>query len=341
MSVNIKHVAKEAKVSVATVSNYLNNKLHKMHPRTARRIAEVIEELGYRPSIAARNVGRRRTGTIGIIAPGKWIKANLVTSEILCAISSVAFQHGFNISLVEDSNEGMIEELASKQRVDGIVLLYTLIGDNMVPKLLKTSLPFVLLNRCHEDPRVNYVHADNAKGTYLATKHLMEQGYERIVYLGTASQLPINDERYAGYQTAMATWGDQGRALRITYREELLAEFCRGPGPHGFVCYNDSLALRVMNWAIRQGLKIPEDVGIVGFDNSAVTEWVYPRLSSVKCPFYAMAEQACKLLISLIQQEEPKQTKFLFDTGIVVRDSSMRNKAVASSSGQENGELGG
>lgn len=337
MSVTIRQIAKEAKVSPTTVSNFLNNRSEQMSEETAKRIAAVIERLGYTPNLAARHMVRQRTGTIGVVAPLTWMRnMDFVTGKILSGISEVCFAHDFNISFVEDSNEQKVAKLLNKKRVDGVILFYSTVGDKLIDRVYEAELPFALVNRKIDAPRVNYVHADNYKGTYLATNHLIEQGYRTLAYVtghrtGDRAPgyetVPVDLERREGFKAALEEHGYPYDPSLVLDNRTLASGFERiiqKPGPYGFVCFNDYWALMVRDLVEQRNLNVPQDVGIVGFDNTLIAGISRPKLTSVLCPYYEMAETATRMLIELINGKKPKQTKILFDTELIVRQSSLR-----------------
>ena len=341
MSVTIRQIAKEANVSPATVSNFLNKKSEQMSEETANRIAQVIDRLGYTPNVAARHMVHQRTGTVGVVAPLSWMRnMDFVTGKILGGISEVCFANDYNISLVEDSNEEKVTKLINRKRVDGVILFYSAMGDRLIDRIYEAELPFTLVNRKLDAPRVNYVHADNHKGTYLATNHLIEQGYRTIAYVtghrpgadapGRENTVPVDFERREGYRASLREQDREFNDALVVDNRKLDAHFERVmqyPGPYGFICFNDYWALRIKDLAEQRGLVVPEDVGIVGFDDTMIADITRPKLTSVRCLYYEMAETATRMLIKMINGEKPKQTKILFDTELVIRSSSVRLKA--------------
>ncbi|MDD4517461.1 MAG: LacI family DNA-binding transcriptional regulator [Limnochordia bacterium] len=326
MSVNIMKVAKRAGVSRTTVSNYLNHKTDQMRPETAERIAKAIAELDYTPSPAARNTVWRCSGNIAVVGPGSWLRGmTFVTGTILSGVNKVCFDNDLNIVLGENIDKYRIERFLDRKRVDGILFLYSIIDDAVVKRVRDANMPFVLVNRQVDDPLINYVYADSLKGAYLSTRHLIDQGYKTIVYVCFMEDSPADRERFRGYVRAISE-DTQQHPLKI-HQDDLrdyLPTLREHPSPYGFVCFNDHVALDVKDTLESVGMVVPDDAGLVGFDDTILAQSLRPALSSVQYPLYEMAEEATKMLIQLVRDSSGvQQTKLLYDVKLIVRGSSL------------------
>ncbi len=340
----IKEVASAAGVSTQTVSRVINNRPD-VSPETRRRVQEIIDQLGYQPSALARSLIRQRSYTLGVVTAGlKYIGPSRTLSGITHAAEGV----GYSLLLKElphfDANDVIpIFQTLLSRHVDGIIWAVPEVGDNRnwVSKLsLELEIPIVYL-AMNSQENIYVVSINNYLGGQLAISHLLEQGYRHIGHISGPLDWWEARER-------MAAWRDVLRAADLEAKDEHWAEgnwssasgaqaterlFNQYPEMDAIFVANDQMALSVMQYACRRGLRIPDDLGIVGFDDIPESAFFWPPLTTVQQNQYNVGEVVVEEIIEIIesyrQEQEPVQPKSIMLAPIlVVRQSSLRMRGV-------------
>ena len=272
---SIKDIAKLARVSHPTVSRALQYS-PLVNTKTAERIRKIAEESGYRASAVARGLVTRRTRTIGLVVT---TVADPFTGEVVCGIEQTANDHGYSVFLA-DSNadperEKRVVQAFAERRVDGIIVTSSRVGALYLPMLSEMMVPIVLVNDQHPGAFVHSVMICNLEGVRSATNHLIRLGHRRIAYMGDQLGYQSDVERFAGYREALETarirlapelvvYGDGLPEAAMRAMDTLLAQ----PHPPTAVCcYNDMSAFGAMRSICMHGLRVPEDISIIGFDD--------------------------------------------------------------------------
>lgn len=340
--VNIKEVASAARVSTQTVSRVINERPD-VSPETRKRVQTIIEQLGYQPSSLARSLIRRRSYTLGVVTAGlKYIGP----SRTLNGITSAAEEAGYTILLKElprfDTNTilPLFQGLLS-HHVDGIIWAVPEVGENRswVNKLpLDLEVPIVYLTMEPQET-VSVVSINNYLGGQTAVTHLLEQGYRNIGHISgpldwweaRQRMLAWKDTLIeAGFAVGDRQWveGNWSSASSIQAFEKLLEQY---PEMDAIFVANDQMALGVMQLACQKGLRIPDDIGIVGFDDIPESAFFWPPLTTIQQDQYTLAKVAVEEMIHIIesswQGQEPARPKSTVLTPtLVVRQSSLRRK---------------
>ena len=288
----IKQVAKAAGVSTQTVSRVINDRPD-VADETRQRIQQVIDELGYQPSALARSLIQQRSYTIGVVTAGlKYIGP----SRTLNGITSQAEEMGYTLLLKELSRfdtediEPILQTLLSRH-VDGIIWAVPEVGDNhcwVDTALGNITVPIVFLTM-EERPDLSIVHYDNFLGGKMATEHLLGQGYRRIGHISGPMDWWESRQRKAGWQAALAESGIElmeahctegnwsSSSGDIAFRQ-LRAQY---PDMDAVFVANDQMALSVLQASCREGVSVPSQLGVVGFDGLAETPYYWPPLTTV------------------------------------------------------------
>ncbi|MFC5591978.1 LacI family DNA-binding transcriptional regulator [Sporosarcina soli] len=311
--ITIGDVAKHANVSKSTVSQYLNKRYEYMSERTRERIAVSIEELDYRPNIVARSLKQKSTFTIGVIV------ANILHSfstQIIRAIENKFHENGFHIIVCNaddepDKEKDYIEMLMAKQ-VDGMIIFPT--GGNMdlYNRMKKSKFPIVFMDRIIADSEIETVALDNEQAAKLAIDEFVESGYRDIAIVTTSIIRNISPrlERIQGYKNALEyhqipinpayiKTTDAGMISQAL--EEL---FSYEKPPEALLAANDIVLMAVLTYVKKQGLKIPEDLAVIGIDEVPFAVFYTPSLTTISQPTIEMANLAVTLLMQQIDQEE-------------------------------------
>jgi DNA-binding LacI/PurR family transcriptional regulator len=333
-----KDVAVRAGVSRTTVSFVLNDvKEANISEETRRRVLLAAEELEYVPDAAAQALASGRTQTIGMIfRTYSYSTADLAHMQILQGLMEVANQVGVRL-LVDIVNErdtaDIYVNLTRNKRIDGLILSDPRADDQALSDLLNDGFPVVLLGRL-PGTRVSSVEFDNRGGARAAVDHLLSQGHLRIGFVGYAP-LPFTGvaERLRGYRDALGARG-------IAFDETIVRYGDANPGtgfastqsllevpdlPTAIFVSSDVLAFAALA-AIRQhGLRVPEDIAVVGFDDHPLAQYASPPLTTVRLPFDEMGRQAGRMLLELFKRNDEPGREVELKTELIVRASSARN----------------
>ncbi|MFN3698920.1 MAG: LacI family DNA-binding transcriptional regulator [Dictyoglomus sp.] len=307
--ITIKDVAKEAGVSIATVSRVLNNS-PKVSEETKRKVLEAINRLGYSPSFVARSLAKKtlKTNVISIVVP---FFTRDFFMEVLRGINSVISKsdysiHLYNVERIEDKERVFSKEVFN--RCDGMIVVSLNIQKKEAEFIKETGKPVVLVDSYH--PEFSSVYVDNKKGAYMAVKYLITTGRKKIAFVSGAIHDPLgfmaSYKRYEGFLEALREAGlefnpllhiQTGFSLEKGYRAGKIL-LNRGIPFDAVFCTSDIQAIGVMSALVESGLKIPEDVAIIGFDD--ISDARYLGLSTVRQPMGEMGEVGAKVLLDLL-----------------------------------------
>ncbi|HHV83812.1 MAG TPA: LacI family transcriptional regulator [Tepidanaerobacter syntrophicus] len=336
MPVTIYDVAKKAKVSIATVSRVINNS-NVVTEKTRQQVEQAIQELNYAPNVIASALTKKSTLTLGLLIPDI---SNPFFSELARGVEDASNDFGFNIIICNTDysleKEATYTNLLRQKSVDGFIISTAYYNDENVINLLKENVPLVLLGRDIEDSRdypIDVVGSDNVKGGYIATKHLIELGHEKIACLLGPRQIKVNLEREIGYLKAL-------REAKIKVHDEIIAhgdfklefgyqktiEILKGPiKPTAFFAANDLTALGVIKAVKSLGLSVPKDVSVIGYDNTILAEITDPSLTTINQQMRKMGYLATEMLIKRIKRERTPGKKIVLDVDLTVRDSTFKH----------------
>lgn len=309
---SIKDIARLARVSHPTVSRALQNS-PLVNPKTAERIRKIAEEAGYRASAIARGLVTRKTRTIGLAVT---TIADPFTSEVVSGIEQAANDHSYRVILA-DSNadpdrEKEIVQAFAEQRVDGIIVTSSRVGDLYLPLLSEMMVPIVLVNDQHPGAFVHSVMIANQEGARAVTEHLIGLGHRRIAFIGDRYGYQSDTERCDGYKEALARAGIpaipdlivHGNGKPEAGKRAMDGLLALKTPPTAVFCYNDMTALGAMRSIYAHGLQIPGDISVTGFDDLFLASYTQPTLTTVRQPMRHMGQLAMENLIKLMSGEE-------------------------------------
>jgi LacI family transcriptional regulator len=341
--ITIKDIARELGISPSTVSRALKD-----HPDiskdTKKAVNELADKLNYQPNIVALNLRQKKTNTIGVIIPEV---VHFFFSTVISGIEDVAYSAGYNVILAQ-SNESYPREVAHvkalfNSRVDGMLLSLSRETTNFdhVESIISKGVPIVFYDRMYNSPTSSKVIVDDYAGAKEAVNHLIEQGCKRIAHIMGAPNLIISIDRLRGYKDAL-------KENKMEVKEELILNSDSGTfeegksltqkllsskiGVDAIFCNNDPLAMGAMVAIKEKGLKIPQDIAVVGFSNWFFGELMDPALTTIDQPGFEMGQEAARLLIRQIDTklkddfELVHETKVL-KTRLIIRESSMKKQA--------------
>lgn len=331
MSINIVDIAKQAGVSIATVSRALNNN-GSVRAETRQKILQIANELNYKPNPIARSLSRKRTDTIGVILP------ELVDEffmEIIRGIDQEAYKSGQYIVVSSShSQRNIVEtllEFMSSGRVDGVILMAPQFHNEIAELIQKSKKPVVLVNVCREMKKVVSFNINNYQGAFAITEHLIKHGYQKIgMILGPEGNCDAQ-ERYRGFKDALVHHG-----LKFRKERTVQGDFSVRSGYYGFVrlmsqqqkpqaifAANDMMAVGVYEAARESNIRIPQDVAVVGFDDIYLSRLLNPRLTTVHVPISELGSKAIQYLFRMVNQEVDANTPYREEltTGLVIGGS--------------------
>lgn len=331
MAPKIKDVAKKAGVSVTTVSRVLNGEKYVKDDLKAK-VKRAIDELGYAPSHIARSLVRKKTNLIGVIVPDL---TSSFYSTILSSIEETASLNDYNLlvcNIIEDTDKELkYLNVFKEMRVDGIIIMHEKLSEDIRSFINKLDIPVIFSSVRPLDHKFVSVIIDDYEAAYDATRYLIELGHERIAFIGgDMRDITSGQNRYVGYRNALKDqrvrivndyirFGDYKTLSGYNLMKELLA--CE-PRPTALFAVSDDMAVGAMNCIHDHQLKVPDDISIIGFDGSQLTELVRPRLSSMEQPIQDMGKITVDTLIELISDPtySPREDLILGHK-LVVRDS--------------------
>ena len=326
----IKDVAKAAGVSVATVSRVVNNG-PKVGDETRKRVAQLMDELGYRPNANARALVTQKSASLGVVVPEL---NDPFFASLAYGIDQVARNHQMQLllstGLIEAKTERQALELLLRQRCDAIVLHSKSIPDDELITLAHSTPGLVLINRNIAEISDRCIWLDNHAGGEIAAQHLLSLGHRHVACV--MSQYDIDDPslRLNGFIKGMRAGNVAVDPLCISYGEpnqqggehavrKLLAN--KRPITAIFV-YNDAMASGVLSELADQGLRVPQDVSVVGFDDVLLARYMWPRLTTMRYPIEKMAIQAAELALSRCGHAIEDSIHHKYIPELISRDSS-------------------
>jgi len=331
-----------AGVSRQTVSNAANAP-NRLRPETLHKVLEAIEELGYRPSQAARSLRTEATHIIGCrLLPSNYGGTGGVLDRLFHALCDAARSSGYDIltfsASTDDDEIAVYDDLLRRRAVDGFVLANTHHVDARPGWLIGRGARFVAFGRPWGVKRSlhSWVDVDGASGTAEAVRHLARLGHSRIAFLGLAEVSGVGDDRYQGWETAM-------RAMRLPVKglvaraedgiasgralAEALLDGSRPPT--ALVCVSDAMAVGAMGAVEDRGGRPGHDVSVVGFDDSPIASVIRPGLSSIRQPIEAVATELVTVLLAELSGANRRLSRILLAPRLVVRESSGARTAPA------------
>jgi DNA-binding LacI/PurR family transcriptional regulator len=333
----IQDVARAAGVSPMTVSNVINDHPH-VRKATREKVLRAMATLDYRINVAARNLRKGRTGTIGLAVA----EINRpYYGQLAAAIIVAARKHGLRVS-IEQTGASRENELAalslSRNRLyDGLILATVGMGQSDVERL-KVDYPVVILGERIFDAPVDHVAMPNVDGARAATRHLIDRGCRRIAMLGgqlEGEEVDVSSLRRAGYRLALESAGlpfdpglvrDVGPFTMRAGAQTARAMVEGGVEIDGAFCATDTVAMGVLRGLADLRVRVPQDVKVIGFDNVEEGEFLVPRLSTIDPDHTTMATRAVDLLVKRIERTEPagSHEEFVSHFSVIVRESTGR-----------------
>lgn len=328
-TITIYDVAREADVSMATVSRVVNGNPN-VKPATRKKVLEVIDRLDYRPNAVARGLASKKTTTVGVIIPDV---SDIFFSSLARGIDDVATMYKYNIILANSDSDdkkeiNVLNTLLAKQ-VDGIIYMGYHISDTLRAEFSRSKTPIILAGTVDPDEQVGSVNIDYITATDNAITQLIENGNKKIAFVSGPLIDPINGKfRLKGYKNALLR-------ANLEYTESLvfeseykykdgqnMSERLLASGAQAAFVSDDELAVGILNGLIDMNVKVPEEFEIITSNNSLLTEVVRPKLTSITQPLYDIGAVAMRLLTKIMSHESIEDKNVILPHSIAVRGST-------------------
>jgi LacI family transcriptional regulator len=336
--VTIYDLARKLNISIATVSRALKDD-PVVSKKTKKRIADLALEMGYRSNNFARNLRTSRTNTIGVIIPR--INSSFM-SAVIAGMENVANSEGYNLIISQSSESAEKERVNAatlfNSRVDGLLVSLAYDTDSLAhfEPFTKKKIPLIFFDRTADKTEGTCIQINNLGAAYEATTHLISQGYTRIVHITATPKRNVYIDRLQGYKQALA---DQRIAFRKDYvivgnlSQEAGAEAAARilemkPRPDAVFVANDNCAVGCMTALKQAGIRIPEDIAFVGFNNDPVSTVIEPNLTTVNYPGYEMGQISARNLIDHLNGASSihSTNTIILRSELMIRESSVRRK---------------
>jgi LacI family transcriptional regulator len=333
MPLTLEDIAKISGVSRSTVSRVVNHD-RRVSPTTRENVLKIIEEYNFYPNLAARGLASGRTNVLGVIIPAG--VPSLFTDPyfpiLLQGISTACNRLDYSVMLSLSDAEyenRLVGRVIQNHLVDGVIVASILIGDPIQTTLANSNLPFVIVGR-QPNLAANDIDLDNRQAVRQATDFLIEQGYTRIATITGPLNQMAGWDRYDGYKDALLSAG-------FKVDTKLIAEgnFTEAGGyagmkkllpskPDAVFAASDITAMGAIRCLNEVGLRVPDDIGLIGFDDIPLSSTITPSLTTVRQPIHGMGEAAANLLIEIIESGSKELHRITLPTELIIRNSTTR-----------------
>lgn len=334
--VTIYDIAEKLNISVATVSRALKDD-PVVSKKTKKKIFEMVEKMGYRSNHYARNLRKQQTNTIGVMVHE--LNSNFITS-VLAGIEKVTNEAGYDL-IIAHSSESYVKEAANAKnlfhkRVDGLIASLSFDTSDLrhFQPFIDKGVPVMFFDRVEQDASNTVVIIDNSKCGYQATQHLIDEGCKRIAHVTASLKRNVYSQRFKGYQDALFDNGipfDESLVLVKDLSEKSGIEAAMqllkmDPLPDGIFLTNDFVAAVCMRTLKEFGIRIPEDIAIVGFNNDAIGKLIEPALTTINYPGMDMGEIAARNLINHLKgiSNLHQTNTIIVRSDLIIRKSSLK-----------------
>ena len=334
-NITIKDVAKQAGVSISTVSRVINDS-KPVTDEVKQKVLDVIKETGYIPNPLARSLVTKKSQLIGVIVPEV---SDSFVNEILNGIEEVAKMYDYEILLANTYSDKEQElksiNLLRAKQVEGIVMICWKVEEEHISYIQNCGIPATYISKTARDYDIHTVSINNKEATYDMTKYLIDKGHEDIAFIMTSKDDTVLEmERLSGYEKALMDSNINVNKEFIKYGEttyeagyesmkELLDE---GKVPHAAFVTGDEAAIGAMNAICDAGYKVPEDISVAGFNDVKIAKIYRPKLTTVHQPLYDMGAVAIRMVIKMINKEILESKKIELPYKIVERESVISRK---------------
>jgi len=330
--VTIKDVAKEANVSIATISYVINNK-ENLSKETIERVNAAIKKLNYIPNMSARSLVSKKSNLIGVVIPQtevnkRHIFNNPFYSEFISGVEYTARLEGYHVITSGVEIDKSYLDISVKRNLDGIIIL-GMYPQEFYNELKKSQIPIVLVDSYCNDHYFHSVQINDRYGGYIATKYLLEKGHRNIALVtGKIKKEGVSEKRYLGYKDALAEFNVPFNPNYVfegvvDYEYGLIAaeKIIENKNITAVFATADILAIGLMKRLKSAKIRIPDDISVIGFDDIYITKFFDPGLTTVKQNIYEKGETAVKLILNCINNKLKSKQEIILPIEILERES--------------------
>jgi LacI family transcriptional regulator len=333
MPLTLEDIAKISSVSRSTVSRVVNHD-RRVSSATREHVLEIIEEYNFYPNLAARGLASGHTNVLGVIIPAgvPSLFADPYFPILLQGVSTACNRQDYSVMLsISDAEyeKRLVSRVVQNHLVDGVIVASTLLGDPIQTTLTNSDLPFVIVGR-QPNLAANVIDIDNRQAVRQAIDFLIEQGYTRIATITGPLNQMAGVDRFDGYKDALI-----GAGIKVDSRLIVEGNFTESGGylgmkslllskPDAVFAASDTTAIGAMRCLNEVGLRVPDDIGLIGFDDIPLSRTITPSLTTVRQPIHGMGEAAANLLIEAIESGSKEHHCITLPTELVVRNSTAR-----------------
>lgn len=334
-------IAERLKISPTTVSRALNDN-PAVSKETREKVFKTATDLGYQSNLYAKNLRRQRTNTIGVIVPQ--LNSHF-QSSVMAGMEKVANDAGYNLVISQSMNSAEKEVANARtmfnSRVDGLLISLAHNTENIdhLKPFFDKNIPVIFYDRVAEHKQCLGVVIDNIQAAYKATSHLIEMGRKRIVLITGSLGINVYTDRAKGYKYALIDHNlpyDESYIISNNLSEEAGIEAAHqilkmDPLPDAIFAANDTCAALCMKTLKKEGIALPDDIAVVGFNNDAISRIIEPNLTTINYPGFEMGEVAVKNLINHLEgiSNIVATNSIILRAELIARESSMGNSLVA------------
>jgi LacI family transcriptional regulator len=340
MSSTLKDIAEKTGFSVSTVSRVLHDRSnkYKISRETQEIVNQAAKELGYRINTLARGLRIQKTFEIGLVVPDI---SNPFFSAVIKSLAGELRKGGYNFIVYDTDEDISIERSAVKslleKRVDGLIIASVGQEFSHIQKIQETHIPIVMIDRCFDSLNIDSVSVDNVKGAMFAVNHLINEGHTRIAFIQGLPGTYANETRLQGYKQALSDAGisideqlivgDDFRSLNGYLETKYLLQL--SAPPTAVFTAGDLIALGTLEACRENGIRIPQDISLVTFDDPVFSSYLSPALTAIEQPITKMTEMAVAMLYRRMRNPEDERRKVLLEPKLNVRNSVARQSALS------------
>lgn len=334
-NITIKDVAKAAGVSISTVSKVIND-APTISKATKERIRDLMKEMNYYPNVIARSFVHQSSKNIGVIMELKRNYAFIHSHvyEILGGIEGVLNENGYMVTLLNTTTFGNsiepYEKLIREKRVDGMIIHIANINKSLCKKIDELGFPYIIIGQPDFESNISWIDVNNKAAGEIATKHLLDEGFSRIAFIGSTSKDNVSNSRQLGYRSTLIA-----NNIKVCKEylmegepsedgsEEMMEQLLNLPvPPDSIICLNNYVAIGALKAIKRRGLRIPQDIAIISFDNYPLSMYTEPPLSVVDNDVFELGAHAAKALLNKIDNPNLQMQYSMLSPKLILRNSS-------------------
>lgn len=335
--ITIKEVAKAAGVSISTVSKVFNDS-PTISNETKIRVRNIMDEMNYYPNIIARSFVTQSSKNIGVVMELKrnYAFLNSHIYEILSGIEGVLSKNGYIVSLLNSASIGNnsepYEKMIKEKRIDGLIIHVSNLNRSLCKKMEKLNFPYIIIGQPVHESNICWIDINNKAAGEIAAKHLKEQGYERIAFIGGTETDNVSNNRKLGIKSVVESsnlklfreYFMEGEPT-IENSEVMMNQLLSLPVlPDSVICLNNFVAYGALKAIKKRGLKIPDDIGIISFDNYPLSMFTEPELSVVDNDVFELGSHSAKALLDKLENPNLQIQYSMLSPSLIIRESSKR-----------------